>query len=134
MCRTLLSGSGAETSPEGDKETGPTPPQCIYPQELIKRNNRVEDCRAWWKFCVMSDVLHVFTQTGSSVGKSNASSLSAGLFVKQTFVPIGLSQNTAHWCPLPDCKSQCPHAKLNVKPVYSTHVHIPKHSYFIYTV
>lgn len=100
-------------------ETGLTPPQSIQPWGLIKKDNRANlaGCSAQWKLCVISNAVCVcvFTQTGSCMCQSGAASLSAGFFMQQTLIPIGLSQNTAHWCPLPDCMSQCPYAKLYVR-------------------
>lgn len=60
-------------------------------------------------------MLGVFTQAGSCVSQSVAASLSAGFFMQQTLIPIGPSQNTAHWCPLPDRMSQYPYIKRYVR-------------------
>lgn len=86
-------------------ETGPAPPPCIYPWGLITQDNRASfrGCKCTKKKKFISYLmLCVFTQTGSRVSQSGAALLSAGVFMQQTLVPIGPSQNTAHWCPLPD--------------------------------
>lgn len=62
-------------------------------------------------------MLCVFTQTGSCVSESGAAPLSAGIFMKPTLILIGLSHNTAHWCPLPDSMSDCPQTKFTCENV-----------------
>lgn len=59
----------------------------------------------------------LFTQTGSCVRESGAAPLSAGIFMKPTLILIGLSHNTAHWCPLPDSMSECPQTKFTCENV-----------------
>lgn len=85
-------------------ETDPAPPQCIYPLGLITQDNRANfrGCKCTKKSFVSYLMLCVFTQTGSCVSQSSTALLSAGVLMQQTHVPIGPSQNTAHWCPLPD--------------------------------
>lgn len=75
----------------------------------------------------MSVFICVFTQTGPCVSQCSAALLSAGFFMQKTFIPIGLSQNTAHWCPLPDHMSQCTNEILHERMD-----HTCTHSWIIY--
>lgn len=62
--RTPPYGSGAETSPWGDMETGLTPPPCIQPWGLIKENNNnkivLKSAAHSGNLCVISDDVCVY--------------------------------------------------------------------------